>query len=861
MSSRPRRFASSLSVNFALVAIVPILGVSVLVVAYLRSATVAEAESRNLLLARAVGAQVEVFLREPLAVLQNLRATLRSDRRLTDEEIEVALASHVRHSELFESVYLLDRSGRVAAAGLQGDLADYRQDYIGLDLSHKDYYRRALETGETAWSRTSLSLLTGNMSVALCLVVDERTLVGNFNFDILSYFSRRLRIRDRLTVMIVDGHGDVIVHPDPELSGGYLNIFRLEPIRRALEGEEGTYRYTFEGEDFLGSVVNVPGPGWYALVAQNADVVFSPIRNTMLILTLGLLAAGLAALPASFVLARRFSRPFTDLTDRARGITAGGKYVPPGDSSDVIEIDEMTASFATMAAAVAERESRLRESEEKYRLLFENANDAIFIAQEGKIPFANPRTEEMTGRSAAFLAENTFAEIIHPEDRPAVMERHRRRLTGEDVERNYSFRILHTDGRTIWGFINSILIEWEGRPATLNFVRDISEQKSLEAQAFQAQKLEAIGTLAGGIAHDFNNLLQAIQGYAEICLMQADDDNPMLADLREIVQAAQRGGELTRQLLLFSRKVDSRTQPVDLNEQIQRTARILERILPRMIEIRLNLAARLSLASADPSQMEQVLMNLAVNARDAMPDGGTLTIETRSLFLVAAGGEHPVSEPGDYVMLSVSDTGTGIAGDDLPHIFEPFYTTKSAGRGTGLGLAMAYGIIKNHNGHIACLSTPGRGTTFKIYLPALSSGEDGEQVGKIEAPTGGEETVLLVDDERSVLEIAEKILNTFGYDVLTARDGEEALEVYDARREDVSLIVLDMIMPGMGGMQCLKELLRRDAGVRVLISSGFAGGGTAREVIEAGALGLIRKPYAVNQLLRVVRAALDGTLH
>jgi PAS domain S-box-containing protein len=857
---RKKPFARSLSLNFIFAAVLPILVVSVLVVIYLRTASISEARSKNLLLARAVGSQVEVFLREPNAVLQNIRNTLLSEGALTDAQVELTLTTQVTYSEIFESIYFLDCHGRVVAAGLQEDLSPHREDYIGISLAHKDYFRRAVETGTPTWSSISLSLLTGRASVALCFPVGRRALVGNFNLEILASFSRRLQIRDRVTVMIVDAHGDVIVHPDPEVSGLNFNVFRLEPIRRAHGGEEGTYRYAFEGEDFLGSVASIPGPGWYALVSQKADVVYSPIRNTTIILSLGLLAAGLLSVPAAFALARRFSRPLTEFADHAREIAAGREYAAPSSETDIMEIGEMTLSFNRMVQSVAERESRLRESEEKYRLLFENANDAIFLLQQGRIPFANPRTEEMTGRSAAFLSENSFVDVIHPEDREPFVERHRKLLDGEDVEPNYTFRILHTGGKTIWGFINTICIDWEGQPATLNFVRDISEQKSLEMQAFQAQKLEAIGTLAGGIAHDFNNLLQAIQGYAEICVMQSDDDSPLLEDLGEIVQAAQRGGELTRQLLLFGRKVDSRTQPVDINDQVQRTARILKRILPRMIDIRLNLAARLSLASADPSQIEQVVMNLAVNARDAMPDGGTLTIETRNLFLVAAGEEHPVSEPGDYVLLSVTDTGTGIAEEDLGHIFEPFYTTKDAGRGTGLGLAMAYGIISNHNGHITCLSSPGSGTTFKIYLPALSSSSGAEDVEKVEAPRGGDETLLLVDDEKPVLDIAEKILSTFGYEVLTAVNGEEALEAFESRHEDISLVILDMIMPGMGGMQCLKQLLNRNGTIKVLVSSGFAGGGTAREVIEAGALGLIRKPYAVNQLLRVVRAALDGTL-
>jgi CheY-like chemotaxis protein len=299
-------------------------------------------------------------------------------------------------------------------------------------------------------------------------------------------------------------------------------------------------------------------------------------------------------------------------------------------------------------------------------------------------------------------------------------------------------------------------------------------------------------------------------------------------------------------------------RPVELNEQVTRTVKILERVLPKMIHVEQRLRSRVEKVNADPSQIEQVLMNLAVNARDAMPEGGDLILETGALSLPEPDSDHPGVDPGEYVLLTVSDTGAGLDEETLKHIFEPFFTTKEAGHGTGLGLAMVYGIVRNHGGFIKCSSSPGRGASFRIYLPAIET-EDSVVPGRaIEVPKGGTESILLVDDEQPVRELGAKILAAFGYSVTTASNGEEALEIYRQEGEKIDMVILDMIMPGIGGLKCLKELMEINDQVKVLISSGFSSGGTTREVVGAGAQGLIRKPYTVNQLLRVVRATLTG---
>jgi len=370
--------------------------------------------------------------------------------------------------------------------------------------------------------------------------------------------------------------------------------------------------------------------------------------------------------------------------------------------------------------------------------------------------------------------------------------------------------------------------------------------------------MEAIETLAGGVAHDFNNLLQVILGYSELLLVEKPDEDHDSADLKKINQAARSGAELVRSLLTFSRKVEPRLVPISLNRQIGYVERLLGRTLPKMIDIRLDLAEDLDRVNADPAQMEQILMNMAVNARDAMSDGGTLTVSTRNVTLEEEYCRlHADTRPGDYVLLTVADTGKGMDRKTLEHIFEPFFTTKELGRGTGLGLAMVYGIVKQHGGHVTCYSEDGRGTVFSIYLPVISAEPETTTDLLEEAPPRGTETILLVDDEDMVRELGERILTKNGYTVLTATDGGQALDLYVRSQEQISLVILDLIMPAMGGMECLKEFLKIDPQVRVLVASGYSGDTSSSECIQRGAKGFVPKPFRFKELLNQVRKVLD----
>jgi len=345
-------------------------------------------------------------------------------------------------------------------------------------------------------------------------------------------------------------------------------------------------------------------------------------------------------------------------------------------------------------------------------------------------------------------------------------------------------------------------------------------------------------------------------------LMSKSEDDPDVQNLKQIEMAVKRASELTHQLLAFSQKVKSELRPINLNQEVREVEKLLRRTIPKMINIELRLAEDLKVINADAAQLEQVIMNLCVNARDAMPEGGSIIIETENVFMDDEYcKEHLGSKAGSYVMLSISDTGDGMDKETLEHIFEPFFTTKDVGKGTGLGLAMVYGIVENHDGYITCYSEPGKGTNFKIYFPVIDAEpyriEDVKQED-LSGLKGNGETLLLVDDEDSLRELGKTILEEFGYKVILANNGESALKTYEAQKSDISIVVLDLIMPGMGGSQCLEKLLEIDPDAKVVIASGYAVNGETKRAIDAGAKGFVRKPYEVKQFLRTVREALDS---
>lgn len=500
-------------------------------------------------------------------------------------------------------------------------------------------------------------------------------------------------------------------------------------------------------------------------------------------------------------------------------------------------------------------ERSLRESEEKYRLLFENAQDGIFIAQEGFIKFPNPsvlKLMELTTTPESI----PFIDLIHPEDRAMVADYHRRRIAGEpNLPTNCTFRALSRGGRKYIVQINSMQIMWEGRPATLNFVRDITEQKKMEAHLQQAHKLEAVGTLAGGIAHDFNNILMGIQGRVSLMLADVDSSHLHYEHLKGVENYVKSATDLTRQLLGFAKGGKYEVKPTDINRLVAQVAEMFGRTR-KEIRIFNKFQEDLWTVEVDRGQMHQVLLNLFVNAWQAMPAGGDLCLQSENRVADEALRRSHDLNPGRYVKISITDTGVGMDRMTQSRVFDPFFTTKAMGRGTGLGLASAYGIIQNHGGVIRVFSEPGQGTTFTIYLPASEKAVS-EEISVIAPLTQGSGSILLIDDEEMILEVAGRMLERLGYGVTCARSGREAVDILSRNDKAIDLIILDMIMPEMGGGETFDLIRQVDPAAAVLLSSGYSMNGQAMEILKRGCSGFIQKPFSLSDLSQKIKEVLE----
>ncbi len=510
-------------------------------------------------------------------------------------------------------------------------------------------------------------------------------------------------------------------------------------------------------------------------------------------------------------------------------------------------------------------EEALRESEEKYRHLVENINEVIYtIDQDGTITYISPGVAAMIEYHPSEIVGRRFSDFIHPEDRPGVAQNFRKLLSG--YLQSNKFRILTKSGETRWVRSSSRPLYRDGQVVGLQGVlsdstgarKEAEERKRLETQLRQAQKMEAIGHLAGGVAHDFNNLLSPILGYAELILMDLHPDDPRYGNLVEVRKAAIRARDLTRQLLAFGRKQVIEMKAIHLGELLSGFEKLLRRTIREDIEIKIQNSPSLGYVQGDLSQIEQILMNLAVNAQDAMPKGGTLLIETVNFhvddpFLK----QHPEAQSGEQVMLTVSDTGHGIEKEHLDRIFEPFFTTKEAGKGTGLGLATVYGIVRQHNGTIWVHSKPKEGTTFKILLPLVD--RPTAVVAKAQlhpARKHGNEKVMVVEDNEMVRNLTCSVLKEYGYKVLAAETAEECLRLVE-RTGPVDLLVTDVVMPEMNGSELYQRLSSILPEMKVLFMSGYASDLIAHHGVSQDGDSFIQKPFSLEVLTRKVRQVLD----
>ncbi|MGH7515328.1 MAG: ATP-binding protein [Gemmatimonadales bacterium] len=548
--------------------------------------------------------------------------------------------------------------------------------------------------------------------------------------------------------------------------------------------------------------------------------------------------------------------------DRITGILSIQSYTPDAyDQNDLVMLQEL-ADHCGGAIERLRIENELRESQAQ--LARTEAFALVMTAHVGldgcwlKVP---PTLCHLLGVEESRLLGTPVEAMLHPDDVGRELAERERLLRGETRTLDLETRWVRPAGRPLWMYVNASIVEDAGgRPRyLLMYLRDITERKSLEDQLRLAQKMEAVGQLAGGIAHDFNNLLTAILGSTELLLASTDAEDQRRDDVQEIGRAAHRASALVRQLLAFSRKQVMQPRLVNVNAIVREMGGMLRRLVGERIVLRLDLDPALGDVTADPGQLEQVIANLGVNARDAMPEGGTLLIATANVSRMGMPGATDEGIPGGpLVVLIVKDSGTGMDEHVLAHLFEPFFTTKELGRGTGLGLATVYGIVRQSGGQIQVTSRPGEGSTFTLYLPRVeATGRPGAAAPGVPTPVpGGTETVLVVEDEEAVRHLICRVLRTKGYRVLEAPHAEAALLVAGSTPAPIDLLVTDMVMPGMGGTALAAELIAVRPSLRVLFITGYAPEAVERRGELTDTSGLLEKPFSADQLARKVREVL-----
>jgi PAS domain S-box-containing protein len=492
-----------------------------------------------------------------------------------------------------------------------------------------------------------------------------------------------------------------------------------------------------------------------------------------------------------------------------------------------------------------------------YRTIVENSGEAIVIIQNGAIKLCNARAAELCGYSRSGLKRLSWVDLVHPDDREMILSDCGR--FGDEPTVPHLLRIHDKAGNLKWLEVHRKSIRWHGAEAVLAYVNDVTERKRLETQFLQSQKMEAVGRLAGGIAHDFNNFLTVILGYTELLERGPCGPPGTNETVRVIREAAKKASTLTQNLLAFSRKQHLELKVIDLNQLVEGMQTILKRLVGENIEIVTRLHPLLGSIHADASQLEQIILNLAVNSKDAMEGGGKLAIATENVrFSEECSKTRPEMRPGRYVMLSISDTGSGMNPETRSHLFEPFYTTKDSGRGTGLGLATVYGIVKQSNGFIYVYSEPGTGTTFKLYFPRIDQKpREGPAQSSPGVKLGGSETILVVEDEQQVLRIIESMLNRKGYTVLAADSGEAAIALSRQTPKSIDLLITDVGIPDMSGRKVWESVKKQHPDSRVLFISGYPQDFMSLGDIGEGRRIFLQKPFGSDLLLRRVRDVLN----
>jgi PAS domain S-box-containing protein len=854
-----------------MISVLPALGLLFYAASVQRSEKEAEIREDTVDLAKAVANNIEKLVEESrqiLAVLSKLPAVQNYD----------STTCNAYFSEFKE----LLPYNNIGAVKLNGDMfcSAFPLHNRKINLSDRLYIQTAMQKRIYFIGEYHVGKVIGKPSIAASFpILDKKKVKGVVYAAVDLYWFKdqmsKVRIPEKATMTVIDRNGTILYrYPDAEQWMG-KNVLSREIIRIVLDQKEGMAEAVgLDGKKRIYAFTPVHGTdnGMFVRIGISPEVAFVDINrrlvtNLLLLLLLACLTCIVAWFGGNYFIMNRIRTLMKATEDLSKGNL--GSRVDVARQKD--EISQLGNSFNAMAATLERQinerkqaEEALIRSEEKYRALFEESKDLIFMSTPGGTYLdMNPAGLELLGYSSKeelFTVDITNDIFVYPDQRSTYQTI----LREKGYVKDFEITMKRRDGKQLTVLSTATVVKNKNGDviAYRGIQRDITEHKRLEQQLLQAQKMEAVGQLAGGIAHDFNNILTAIVGFGNLLKRKLGSGAGLKEKeyVEQILAAAERAADVVRSLLTFSRKQVMDPQQVNLNDVVKRFEKLLSRIIGEDIEVEMLLAPGDVIGLVDAGRIEQVLMNLATNARDAMTRGGKLTISTEmvaidDLFV----REHGYGKPGPYALISVSDTGAGMKPETLKKIFEPFFTTKETGKGTGLGLAMVYGIIKQHEGYITVSSKPGVGTTFRIYLPAATV--PGERcVKQTVSPVlrDGTETVLVAEDDAQLRELTEHILSQSGYKVILARDGEEAMTLFRESKDDIQLVILDVLMPKKSGYDTYVEMKRIRPDIKSIFFSGYTADRIRQDNLHLGQINLLLKPVAPEDLLVKVRTVLDA---
>ncbi len=987
MRQKTRSLCGRMALFFVLSGTIPLAGAGAFAIWLIWQHTVINLEERHLTLARSIAFRVRETLKAHEVALAHLAGLLRQARDdgpgIGDSLLRDHLEALGAQGVAIEACALLDRDGDVLGVYPRGS------ELFGLDLSKRAEYKKAVETGEPQYSPVEIPLGFSEPMVTLALPLGSATVLGFIPVAPLNKEIQALSGSAGETMLVLaDERGVAISHQDPLMVAQRMNLSHLAPISMALDTGEGRLRFRDENSAWIGAATRVPELGWALAVMERESSALGFLKNTVAVFIVGLALDLLFSILLALVLGARILRPI-ELFSQALKRISEGEYQDRLDPPNFAELQGLHRTFEKMVWEVQRREEVLRLSEERYRLVVENAQDAIFVAQDARLKFVNPRMVELLQFPEDELKARPFVDFIHEDDRALVLDRHRRRLAGEkDLPNVYEFRIVNHSGEIRWVELRVLPVSWEQRPAALGFltditerlereralkeseeryrtlvenspdgifmaeipsgriifvnraicqmfgysekealgldfwhvlhedeklkirgiveevldgkplpaeplslraqrkngttlfiqvrvafvqyggreviqgmVRDVTEYELLQRQLHHSQRMQALGTLAGGVAHEFNNILAGIQGFAQLLAFTLEGNKEASEYLGEIISSCERAGSLTRRMLSMARVEAGEKCPLKINHVVESTVRLLSQTLPPSIRLETATAAGLPFVMGDPTQLEQVLLNLGLNARDAMPDGGSMRIGTRMADIgLELCKRHSYLQPGRFVEVFVEDEGIGIPDDLTERIFEPFFTTKEAGKGTGLGLSVSYSIVKAHGGFIMAQSPPEgkeRGSILRVFLPPLELEEEPEERVKatVPPPRGKGQRILVVDDETRIRQILEETLRKGGYQVECAENGQEAFvkfaEAMD-RGVPFEAVVMDVAMPVRDGNWASARILEIDPSAKIIVATGHTEERLLESAVTKRATAVLKKPFDLGLLLETL---------